>query len=139
MGLLGLATMLTVPLAALSVPDLGHLNGTYESVAVVLVIPAVVAGLAHVELTGRSARIAALLGDLSYPVYILHWPLRNALFVTGIQTRISLPTFLGIASLFVCLCAFAALKVFDEPVRRWLVKSLVGKPAGARPHPVTAP
>ena len=73
--------------------------------------------------TGRSARVCEFLGDISYPIYITHYPLvytytawvRNH----GLTLGEAWPAAAGTVVVSVLL-AYAALKWYDEPVRRWL-------------------
>jgi peptidoglycan/LPS O-acetylase OafA/YrhL len=138
-GLFAFVGILVVSASIFCVPELGRLNGVYDAVVVIAVIPAIIAIMAHVKLSGRSIKIATLLGDLSYAVYILHWPIRGAIFATGIQTKISQTAFLSLSSAFICLCAVVALKLYDQPVRSYLMKKAFGKESAAAAHPVTAP
>ena len=76
------------------------------------------------KVTGkRSVGICKFLGDISYPVYITHYPLiytytawacnNNATITEGLRYMIL--TFVGAFVL-----AYACLKLYDEPVRKWL-------------------
>jgi peptidoglycan/LPS O-acetylase OafA/YrhL len=129
-----LVTCLAAALALLSVPDLEKLNGAYEALAVAVAIPCLIALTAHMKLDGLCASVAALLGDLSYPVYVIHWPMRGALLLTGIQTKIPELAFLTLSSILVCGCAYVALRLYDEPLR----KAMSGRSI-AMQHPATAP
>jgi len=66
------------------------------------------------------ARVLGLLGALSYPLYAIHVPLLNILAWNFEAHRIS-----GwwVAPFWMIVCAgfaYAALKLWDEPARRWL-------------------
>ena len=112
-------------------------GGIYDAVAVGLVIPALLAFAAHIKVDGKSAARAALLGDLSYPIYLLHWPMRTALFASGISSNIPPLLFLTGSALLVCLCSYIALKLYDEPVRAALLCLASARKSPA--HPVKAP
>ena len=66
---------------ALAVPRIGgseHLwmNGIYDSLTVILIFPLIVFLGASGEVTGKfSSRVCKFLGDISYPIYITHYPL----------------------------------------------------------------
>jgi peptidoglycan/LPS O-acetylase OafA/YrhL len=68
-------------------------------------------------------RLARLSGDLSYPIYVLHMPLLHgvaaALTLAGLNGE---PGLAGMIFRFgaVMLLSWAALKIYDEPVRRAL-------------------
>lgn len=67
----------------------------------------------------RGARIMTAMGALSYPLYVIHLPLLywiRWLLPLGLPESVSLP----VSTALVLLCAFMALKLWDEPIRRWL-------------------
>ena len=88
-----------------------------------LAVPRIVWTGASGTVTGRSARVCEFLGDISYPIYITHYPLvytytawvRNH----GLTLGEAWPAAAGTVVVSVLL-AYAALKWYDEPVRRWL-------------------
>jgi len=114
---------------ALAVPRFGdpqHLwvNGAYESICVILVFPLVVAiGAGEQRVDGVSIRIARFFGDLSYPLYITHYPL--VYVYTSWVTRDKVPAAVGAPVVALVLgasiaVAYTCLKLYDIPVRRWL-------------------
>jgi peptidoglycan/LPS O-acetylase OafA/YrhL len=76
--------------------------------------------------TKLSGRICKFFGDISYPLYITHYPLiytytawvSNHRQVTMIQALPYIALTVGAA----ILIAYGCLKLYDEPVRRWLQK-----------------
>jgi peptidoglycan/LPS O-acetylase OafA/YrhL len=67
-------------LVALSLPRFGGsdlwINGAYDAACIILVFPLIVMiGAGDMAVDGRSVRIARFFGDLSYPIYITHYPL----------------------------------------------------------------
>ena len=66
------------------------------------------------------------LGELSYPVYVLHWPCVEVLAGARQKLAPSLgwPVFCVVAIALVVLAAWFTLKLYDEPVRRWLGQRL---------------
>jgi peptidoglycan/LPS O-acetylase OafA/YrhL len=116
--------------AVLVVPRVGGtqsvwMNGLYEAAVILIVFPLIVAMGAGRTTDGRSrtARLCKLLGDISYPVYLVNYPL--CYIHTGwiSNTKLSIkeagpaPLFLFVATLVI---SYAAMKWFDEPVRKWL-------------------
>lgn len=103
--------------------------------ALLIVFPLLVALAAAPGVAkGRGARFCKLAGDLSYPVYVLHYPIYVLIGGLGLgMARLQLPApWLGIgAALVVIACAYAALKLYDEPLRRRLT-------AGLKPRAVPA-
>lgn len=116
-------------LLALCLPRVGgaqHLwaNGMYDSLCVMVVFPLVIAiGAGEQRDGGASIRVARFFGDLSYPLYITHYPLIYIYTAWVVQQHV--PAARGAvwgAVLFIAavLMAWACLKLYDEPVRRWL-------------------
>ena len=114
------------------------MNGMYDSFCILIMFPLIVAIGAG---TGKSAgtpqdnRLAKWLGGISYPLYITHYPLIYiwTAWVYGPQHpsgHTAKPWLLG-AALFVTAVAigYASLKLYDEPVRRWLNRRFLGKAA----------
>lgn len=104
-------------------------NGIYEALCVLLVFPLVVWIGASGETTDAlSTRICNFLGDISYPLYIVHYPFiyiyyawvknNNLTFCQTIPQALALV--LGSIAL-----AWVCLKFYDMPVRRWLQKRFV--------------
>jgi peptidoglycan/LPS O-acetylase OafA/YrhL len=123
-------------IVALSLPRFGGtqhhwMNGLYEALCVVLLFPVIVAiGAGEKRVEGPSIRVARFFGDLSYPLYITHYPL--VYIYTGWVVRNKpvgfqgvLPALLVAASAITI--AFTSLKLYDEPVRRWLSRRILTK------------
>ena len=76
----------------------------------------------------QSAKICKFLGDISYPLYITHYPLIYIYTTWVVDNKIPL----GVKGLSVGLLvvlagiglALACLKLYDEPVRAWLKKKV---------------
>ena len=125
----GVASLLLI--VALSLPRFGGtdhhwMNGVYEALCVIFVFPIVVAvGAGEKRVDGLSIRVARFFGDLSFPLYITHYPL--IYIYTGWIARSNPTGAQGIVpALLVAVAAivmaYASLKLYDEPVRRWLSK-----------------
>jgi peptidoglycan/LPS O-acetylase OafA/YrhL len=83
----------------------------------------------------RGARIMTAMGALSYPLYVIHFPLLHWigwLLAGRMPAWASIPVSVALVLLF----AFVALKLWDEPVRRWL--SLQTAPTWAARRPAGA-
>lgn len=116
----------------LSMPRIGgydHLtaNALYELVVIILVFPGLIYLGATGDVTNKAMqKVCIFLGDISYPLYITHFPFVCIYYAWVTNNTISLGTgtITGLAFLlFSVLLAYAALKLYDEPVRRWLKKS----------------
>lgn len=100
-------------------------DGIFNLGCTLLLFPLTVAMGAGSELIGRkSSAICNFLGKISYPLYLVHYPLVY-LFFSWIDTHhdasfgILAFTSASVVVLDVLL-AYAAMKLYDEPVRRWL-------------------
>ena len=103
------------------------MNGVFEMICIMLIFPAIVllaASCASVS-TGTH-RIATFLGDLSYPLYTVHYPLMY-LFYAGLIANEHY-TFAAAPWQSLCvmggsvLVAIVLMKCYDTPVRKWLAK-----------------
>ncbi len=117
------ATMLIL----FSVPYLGSrggicINGIFEMVCVIIIFPILVwLGASGGQ---KENRVCKLLGDISFPLYIVHYPVMYLFYSWLIRTeKYSLgetwPVAFGVMAASLIL-AFLCLKLYDEPVRRRL-------------------
>lgn len=119
-----------------AVPRIGgaeHLwmNGVYDTVCAVACFPLLVWLGASGKTTDKvTTRVCKFLGNISYPLYMVHYPFIYLYYawvkneqLTFVQ---SLP---GAVALVVgsVLLAYLCLKLYDEPVRRFLTKRLLPK------------
>ncbi len=76
---------------------------------------------------GHGAALCKLAGDLSYPVYVLHYPIYVLIGGLGLGMA-KIPAhapWIGIASAAIIIAAaWIALKVYDEPLRRRLMNGV---------------
>ena len=113
----------------LCVPRIGDenslwMNGIYESVCIILLFPLIVSVGAGGEIKNPfSLKICKLLGDISYPIYITHYPLIYWYTAWVVDNKVSIQDGygLGIGVLIASIViAYLCLKLYDEPVRNWL-------------------
>lgn len=101
-------------------------NGIYESVVIILVFPLIIYLGATGVVKGKWAtRGSIFLNDISYPLYITHFPIQCVYIAWVDNNDIPFGTGVWVGLLVVALnilVAYAVLKVYDEPVRRWLTK-----------------
>ena len=123
----GLCSLLLV--VALCLPRFGGagqvwINGLYESCCVIVLFPLIVAiGAGEKLVEGMSLRVARFFGDLSYPLYITHYPLIYiyTAWVIGHKVPPATGALGGVVVVGASiLIAYASLKLYDEPLRRWL-------------------
>mgnify|MGYP002229658221 CR=1 FL=1 len=116
-----------------AVPRIGgseHLwmNGLYDTICFAVVFPLVVCLGASGKTTDKvTTRVCRFLGDISYPLYMVHYPFIYLYYawvknenLTFIQ---SLPGAVALVAGSVVL-AYLCLKLYDEPVRRFLSRRL---------------
>lgn len=122
--------------ALLAVPRIGgseHLwmNGLYDTLCAVAAFPLIVWLAASGKTTDRvTTRVCKFLGDISYPLYMVHYPFIYLYYAWVKNENLSFGQSLpGAAALvagsviLACLC----LKFYDEPVRRLLTKRFLPK------------
>ena len=103
------------------------LNGVFESVCIVAIFPLIVWLAASGKTTdAASTRICCFLGDISYPLYIVHYPLMYAFYRWLIKTEqytLQETWYVALAVVVSSIVlAWLCLKIYDEPVRKWLTK-----------------
>lgn len=130
------ASLLLVVLFA--VPQIGGkscvADGLYQVFAIVVMFPVIVLiGAGSKTTDKRSAKWCETLGNLSYPLYITHFPLMY-MQMAWVSSHKESPVWhhvvLNLGILLVAIgIAWAFLKLYDEPVRAWLKKKLYALPA----------
>jgi peptidoglycan/LPS O-acetylase OafA/YrhL len=127
----GLAIVVLSAIPRIGGTDHYWMNGLYDTLCFAVAFPLIVYIGASGEIKGRLAtKLCKFLGDISYPLYMVHYPFIYLYYawvknenLTFVQ---SLP---GAAALFIgsIILAYLSLKLYDEPVRRFLTKRLLGK------------
>ena len=128
----------TIALIALfSVPYLEGLeplcmNGVYEAFCVIVAFPIILwIGASGTTTDKQSTKICKFLGDISYPVYVIHYPLmylfyawliENQLYTLGETWHVALCVFI-----LSIILAYLCLKLYDEPIRKYLAKRFLSK------------
>lgn len=107
------------------------MNCLYDSLCILFIFPTLVYIGASGEIkSNRDTKIYTFLGDLSYPLYIIHYPLMYLFYswlwsnkLTFDQTwPVAVAMFFGSVAL-----GYLSLKLYDEPVRKWLTKKFLTK------------
>jgi peptidoglycan/LPS O-acetylase OafA/YrhL len=122
-----------VLVAIFMAPPLGRYNGVLEAVCVIIVFPLVLAAGAGVTRVGGAVgALCRFVGELSYPVYIIHY---GFVYVFAHWNWSTHPTALrlGLAAagtqVGIVMLAYALLRWYDRPVRAWLARTCL-EPAG---------
>lgn len=108
------------------------LNGVYELICIALIFPALVWIAASGKTTDKqSTRICRFLGDISFPLYAIHYPLMYLFYAWLIKNKLytftecwQMATLVYTGSI---LLAYLCLKCYDEPVRKWLSRKFLSK------------
>ena len=111
----------------------GIADGIYQCVVIWFLFPLlVIAGAGSVIKGERTRKVCKFLGDLSYPLYIVHYPV--AMMQFGWLKRnpdaplwMHIGVFIAVYVISIAL-AYGALKAYDEPVREWLKNHWLRKP-----------
>ena len=110
-GILGLILIVPSPMG---------FNGIYDAAMVFVAMPLLLWAGAANHLPGRMQKAGAVLGDISYPLYVIHYPLLQAFNNIAVR-RLHMPAsanWIFVAGI-VWLSWYLAHR-FDAPVRRWL-------------------
>lgn len=108
------------------------LNGVFEMICIAVIFPVLVCIGASGKTTDKqSTRICKFLGDISYPLYAVHYPIMYVFYSWLIETRqytlgetwpVAAAVYFGSI-----LTAWLCLKLYDEPVRKWLNRRFMKK------------
>ena len=102
------------------------LNSLYEFVCIALIFPVLVWLGACGSAKGITNKANRFLGDLSYPLYIVHYPIMYIFYAWLIKNDIYTLKACWPAALLVVASsmtvAYLCLRFYDEPVRRWLTR-----------------
>ena len=100
-------------------------DGAFQAVSIVVLFPLIVLlGAGSVTTDSRSTRVCKFLGELSYPLYITHYPLMY-IQMGYVQTHADAPVWQHIVLnagvvVFSVVLAWCVYKAYDLPVRHWL-------------------
>lgn len=107
------------------------MNGVYDAACAIVLFPLLVYLAASGKTTDKvTTRICKFLGDISYPLYMVHYPFIYLYYAwvknENLTFTESLP---GAVTLVIgsVVLAYLCLKLYDEPVRKFLTKHLLPK------------
>ena len=123
-----------------AVPRLGGggapwLNGLFDAAAILVVFPLIVAAGAGSSVDGsRSTAVCRIIGELSYPLYLTHYPyamLHKQWIANHPGAPASTHAFVSLCVFAMALMtAYATSRLYDQPVRRWLRSRLYSRQEG---------
>ena len=118
-------------LALMMAPVGNHRRPMFELLTVLAIFPLVVWFGVHYELPAKVAPLFSYLGDISYAVYAIHFPMVVAFVMLGKRLHLHGLVTTGLFVLSVVLLASAVVHWIDAPVRRMLRGFVAGR-AGTR-------
>ena len=105
--------------------ETGVPDGLYQAVSILILFPIIVlAGAGSVTTGKKSTAVCKWLGNISYPIYITHYPIMY-MQMSWVEDHQDAPLWmhimvnLGVVVMSILL-AYGLLKAYDEPVREWL-------------------
>lgn len=124
---LGFWALSVLLLAAFVFPSIKELDPFTDPVLVLLYLPLVVALGAGAQPAPRLAKLYRFLGDISYPLYMVHYPFIWLFFSYMDKYKPPMSTLvvlIPVAMLALVLLAYAVLRWVDAPVRAYLTRAL---------------
>ena len=128
------SSILIIIFAIPYIPSDGNIcyNGILEAVCVTLIFPILVRlGASGSTADHKSTAICNFLGRISYPLYMIHYPLMYLFYAWLIENKA--PAFaetwqaaLGVYVTCIIL-AYLCMKLYDEPVREYLAKKFLSR------------
>ncbi len=123
-GICGLAIVVLLAVPHIGGEEALWMNGIYDAVCVVLIFPLLVWLGASGKTTHKiTSGICKFFGDISYPVYIVHYPFMYLFYAWLWREKLTFSQTWPVALLLFfgnILLAYLCLKWYDEPVRKWL-------------------
>jgi len=117
---------------ALSVPKWPAWKLPLSLACIFVLFPLVVTAACQQSISGTKARISELLGDLSYPVYVMHYPAVFLFAYIYARTPIPHPAQMLITIPVILVVCQMILRFYDEPVREYLSRRLLHRSAKER-------
>nr|WP_315032972.1 acyltransferase [uncultured Chryseobacterium sp.] len=108
-------------------------NAFYECFTLMIMFPLVILLGAGGKVVGeKSNRLCRFLGDISYPIYITHFPLVYVYMAWAVNGKHSLDEpqtwMVGIITVAISIIlAYIFMRFYDIPVRKWLNNKLMAK------------
>ena len=108
------------------------INGLYEAIAILFIFPLVVSMGAGSNVTGKkSVAICKFFGQISYPLYITHYPIvyiQNTWASNHADSPLAKHIMVSVSlCIFAIMVAYAALRLYDIPIREWLKEKYLHK------------
>ncbi|MDX2234673.1 MAG: acyltransferase [Hyphomonadaceae bacterium] len=92
----------------------------YDLIVILLLCPAIIAAGAMLRPPASMAGASSVLGEISYPVYVIHYPLIFAAGFVGKALGMPQAVWSVLFVIGVSVAAFLLSRLYDQPVRAWL-------------------
>ncbi|MGC4013275.1 MAG: acyltransferase [Luteolibacter sp.] len=121
-----LALLIALPMVRIGPDAMPWVNGIYECVIIIVLMPLIVLiGAGSQPVTSRGEKICDFLGELSYPLYLSHYPLHYVFYswlnkhqtIAAAQAPMAIGVYL--ASL---LLGYLVMRFVDTPIRKRLAR-----------------
>lgn len=121
-----------------TVPHLGGadrlwINGLYESICAILIFPVLVWIGASGKTTDKvTSTVCKFLGDISYPLYVVHYPLMYLFYwwLWSGEEKVPFSQAWHVAAAVIIasiILAYLCLRFYDIPLRKWLASRFINK------------
>ncbi len=121
-----LALLVALPMLKVGPVEMPWVNGLYESLVIIILFPMIVLiGAGSDPMTRFGEKACDFLGELSYPLYLVHYPIHCVFFgwlsnnKPALGAKIPVAIGVYIASLLV---AYGAMRFLDTPIRKRLAR-----------------
>ena len=108
------------------------INGIYETIVIIIIFPLIVImGAGENEKNEKIKKICKFLGEFSYPLYISHYPLMYchiSWYTKHTNDQFFNKLGVSVGAFFIIIFnTYALIKLYDEPVRKWLTEKYLIK------------
>jgi peptidoglycan/LPS O-acetylase OafA/YrhL len=124
--LTSLALLIAFPMPRIGPDSMAWVNGVYECLILFILLPVIVLiGAGSKPLTPFGEKACHFLGELSYPLYLVHYPIHYVFFGWlsnskpdwSVRTPVSIGVYLGCL-----LLGFVVMRLVDMPIRKRLAR-----------------
>ena len=112
--------------------DYGIANGIYETFVIIIIFPIVIMiGAGDNTKNEIIIKICKFIGELSYPIYITHYPIIYANYAWAsyhMSDSLFNKIMLSIGSFIIMVFnAYSLIELYDKPIRKWLSDKYIAK------------
>lgn len=107
-------------------------DGLFQAISIMAVFPLIVLiGAGSTTTDAKSTKLCKFLGDISYPIYLTHYPfmyIQMSWAATHQECPLWMHVMVSVGIVIISVgVAWAALKLYDEPIRKWLTENWLKK------------